>query len=349
MSRSLSPLTLLLGPLALAGCGGDSGPTQPEGAGVPAEATALAAFTPNTWTLKAAPPNFLFVNQASAGAFPDAVGNSVVYLLGGRDDDGGSGASVATYRININKWSVPSFEPRLYVFNTNGVGRVGKLLYVSGGESFSGGFFTIDRSLWAYDPAVNTLTSKAPAPIPVAEGVTGVIGASLYVLPGAADTSTVPPIGYLDYDFRGLYRYNTTTDVWSSKRPSPHLHRQAAGGVIDGKLYVAGGRGNVADLDRYDPATNTWTTLAPLPAGGPARGAVILGKLLAVVEVGGDTHDLRAFLFDPATGKWTRKAAPHWDHPAYVPITWAGKQFLLGIGGIHCCPFGTNPTEVYAP
>jgi hypothetical protein len=72
MSRSVIPLTLLLGPIALVGCGEDRGPTQPEGAAVPAEATALPAFTPNTWTLKAAPPNFLLVNQASAGAFPDA-------------------------------------------------------------------------------------------------------------------------------------------------------------------------------------------------------------------------------------------------------------------------------------
>jgi hypothetical protein len=245
-------------------------------------------------------PSQLSVGQSSVGwRLPRCAGNSVVYLLGGRADDGGGGASVATYRIGTNTWSVPSFEPRLFVFNTNGVGRVGKLLYVSGGEDFSSGSFFVDRAVWAYDPAANTLTPKAPPPIPIAEGVTGVIGASLYVQPGAADTSSVPPVGYVDFDFRGLYRYNTLTDTWSTKRPSPHFHRQAAGGVIDGKLYVAGGRGNVTALDRYDPATNTWTTLAPLPVGGEARGAAILGKLLAVVGVG-TTQELRAYQYDPA-------------------------------------------------
>ena len=111
---------------------------------------------------------------------------------------------------------------------------------------------------------------------------------------------------------------------------------------------MAGGRGNVTALDRYDPATNTWTTLAPLPVGGEAHGAAILGKLLAVVEVG-TTQELRAFQYDPATNKWTRKAAPHYQHPAYVPITWNGKQFLLGVGGVRFGPYQPYPTEVYAP
>ena len=347
----MSPLTcrfgITLGVLAVVGCGEEPGPTQPEGAVVPDGATALA-FTSNTWTLKAAPRGF--VNQLSAGAFPDASGQSIVYLLGGRDDDGGSGASIQSYRIGTNTWSLRSSEPKVFTFNTNGVGRVGKLLYVSGGETFNGGSFFIERQLLAFDPAAFTLTSKADAPLPIAEGVTGVIGASLYVLPGVADTNTVPPVGYVEYPIRNLYRYSTLTNTWSSKRPSPHFHRLAAGGVIDGKFYVAGGRG-VADLDRYDPATNTWTTLAPLPLAGTARGAAILGKLFAVVTPNeGSPVGQRAFSYDPATNTWTPKASPHWDHPEYVPITWGTKQFLLGVGGIHFSPSATsNPTEVYAP
>ncbi|HET9039107.1 MAG TPA: hypothetical protein VFN40_02990, partial [Gemmatimonadales bacterium] len=94
------PLVLALGSLALAACGEDRTPTQPESGTELAPAAAVAsALSPNTWTLKAAPPNYLFVNQLSAGVVPDASGQSVVYLLGGRDEDGGSGASIATYRI----------------------------------------------------------------------------------------------------------------------------------------------------------------------------------------------------------------------------------------------------------
>ena len=110
--------------------------------------------------------------------------------------------------------------------------------------------------------------------------------------------------------------------------------------MINGKFYVAGGS-NIygpqieASLDRYNPATDTWTTLAPLPAAGAARGAVLQGKLYVVVET---SNGRRAYAYDPATNKWTAKAAPRWYHDDIVPITWGGKPFLLAVGGIHLEP-----------
>ena len=120
--------------------------------------------------------------------------------------------------------------------------------------------------------------------------------------------------------------------------------------MINGKFYVAGGQG-VAALDRYDPATDTWTTLAPLPVASGAVGAVLQGKLYVVIGTPGGP---RAYAYDPATNKWTPKAAPHWYHDDIVPITWGGKPFLLGVGGVHYDPENpytllSNPTEVYAP
>jgi N-acetylneuraminic acid mutarotase len=351
MFRSPVGLVLALGTLALAGCGEDRTPTQPESSAQPGPAAPLAqALTPNTWTLKAAPPNYLFVNQLSAGVVPDASGQSVVYILGGRDEDGGSGASVATYRIGTNTWSVKSYEPRVYVFNSNGVGRIGNTLYISGGESYSGGSWFVDGSFSAYDPATNTLTQKPNPPKSTADGITGVIDGKLFVLPGICSTYFTGPTQCDHEAFRRLFRYNPATNLWATKKSSPHFHSYGAGGVIGGKFYVAGGEdtlGLVAALDRYDPATDTWKTLAPLPVAGHARGAVILGKLFVVITI---KSEFWAYSYDPATNTWTRKAAPKWDHPEIVPITWGGKPFLLAVGGIHWDPGALpNPTEVYAP
>ncbi len=345
-------LILSLGSLAAAACAGDRTPTQPDGATEPADATVAAALAANTWTLKAAPPAALFVNQLSAGVIPDAAGQSVVYLMGGRDEDGGSGASIATYRIGTNTWSVKSQEPRIYVFNSNGVGRIGSKLYISGGESYAGGSFFVDGGFSAYEPASNTLTDLPTPPKLTAEGVTGVIDGKLYVLPGLCSTDNYPNRVYCDHqEFRRLFRFNPATNLWATRKPAPHVHTLAAGGVIGGRFYVAGGADSLtqfgASLDRYDPATDTWTTLAPLPSGGRTRGAVIQGQLFVVVETAGGR---RAWAYDPATNRWAAKAAPRWDHPEIVPITWGGKPFLLGVGGIHWSPgVMPNPTEVYAP
>src|SRR6476661_7742099 len=205
----LSPLHLVLGIGALAACAEDQTPTQPEsGTDAQPSAAVAAALTPNTWTVKAAPPNGAFVNQASAGVMPDANGNPVVYMLGGRDDDGGSGASVLTYRIATNTWGSQGFEPRVDAFNSNGVGRIGNLLYISGGESFAGGSFFTPGRFFAYNPATNVLTQKPTPPKLTAEGVTGVIDGKLYVLPGVCSGDNFPNPGYCETEpFRRLFRY----------------------------------------------------------------------------------------------------------------------------------------------
>jgi hypothetical protein len=357
MSRSpLIRLALALGALALTACAEDRSPTQPESGTEPASAGSLAAaLAPNTWTLKAAPPNWAFVNGLSAGVVPDASGQSVVYTLGGRDDDGGCGANILTYKIGTNTWASKGFEPRVYVYNSNGVGKIGNTLYISGGESYCGGSGHIDGGFSAYNPATNTLTGKATPPKLTAAGVTGVIDGKLYVLPGRCSTDYYPNQYYcVSEPIRTLFRYSPTTNFWSWKRPAPHYHPNGAGGVINGKFYVAGGSNNfsggadVAALDRYDPTTDTWTTLAPLPTAGSARGAVIQGKLFVVVRT---STWRRAYAYDPATNKWTPRTAPRYDHDDIVPITWGGKPFLLGVGGLHPHDpyYEVNATEVYAP
>jgi hypothetical protein len=138
MVRSpLIQLVLALGALTLGACAEDRSPTQPESGAQPASPGSLAAaLAPNTWTLKSAPSNDESVNGLSAGVVPDASGQSIVYTLGGRDNDQGCGANILAYKIGTNTWTVKGHDPRLYLFNSNGVGRIGNTLYISGGETY---------------------------------------------------------------------------------------------------------------------------------------------------------------------------------------------------------------------
>ncbi len=188
-----------------------------------------------------------------------------------------------------------------------------------------------------------------------ADGVTGVIGDKLYVLPapvpGTAGRSRVTantsPI-------RQLYRYDPGTNAWTTLARSPNFHKSGARGVINGKFYVAGGLNNftaTAYLDVYDPATNTWRTRAPVPIAGPLIGAALGGKLYVIGRSGGV---LRAYAYNPGTNTWQIRAAPKWDHDALVQVTLDGRSHLLAVGGVHgpyingIIPI-PNDTELYTP
>jgi N-acetylneuraminic acid mutarotase len=87
-------------------------------------------------------------------------------------------------------------------------------------------------------------------------------------------------------------------------------------GVIGGKFYVAGGVGGLPDggnqLDVYDPATNRWTTKAPLPRARWSGAGVALRAKLYVIggfarkPDGTETVVRTTSVYDPATDTWTR-------------------------------------------
>ncbi len=113
---------------------------------------------------------------------------------------------------------------------------------------------------------------------------------------------------------------------WSVKAPIPTPRYGLAVGVVNGVLYAVGGdRGRgpaVTDryltlVEAYNPATNSWTTKAPMPTGrwGLAVG-VVKGTLFAVGGVGRPPPGLRQMsvvlstveAYDPITNSWATKA-----------------------------------------
>jgi N-acetylneuraminic acid mutarotase len=96
----------------------------------------------------------------------------------------------------------------------------------------------------------------------------------------------------------------------------------------------------VADLDVYDPVSDTWKTRAPIPTAGRAIGAAQQGKLYVIA--GANAH-----VYDPGTHKWSSIAAPTGEHDGVVRVVVNGKPKLLAVGGLN----GDTPnnTEVYTP
>jgi len=114
--------------LALAACGEDRSPTQPETAGAPAPDAASLALASNTWTAKAPYPYLFGSFGLSAGVFPNSAGQSIVYTFCGTGDEGGYEVPIYAYNVATNTWTTTGSEPNPVGFLLNGVGRIGSQL-----------------------------------------------------------------------------------------------------------------------------------------------------------------------------------------------------------------------------
>jgi N-acetylneuraminic acid mutarotase len=348
MSRLL-PLSLALAVLALAACGESTTPTQPAVPGDEVPAAPSLAVGSNTWTARAPLPDFSF--GISAAVVPNSAGQSIVYTLGAHGDENGLGFNVRAYNAATNTWTLKNTI--VFLTRTNGIGVIGGKLYFSGGYGDFDGSCCETEITYVYNPATDQLTRKADMPKATADGVTGVINDKLYVLPGTCSGEFYPePRGCSTANIRTLFRYNPATDTWATRPLAPHFHKRGAGGVINGKFYVAGGELNngsaVAALDVYDPVTNKWSTLAPVPTAGPVIGAVMNHKLFVILR-GSAARTM--YVYDPVTNTWTTKASPALQHEAVVRVALDGRNRLLAVGGARTFPggFSLNDSELYTP
>ncbi|MEU0549494.1 S8 family serine peptidase [Micromonospora sp. NPDC005979] len=144
---------------------------------------------------------------------------------------------------------------------------------------------------------------------------------------------------------RKAWRYDPDTDTWAALPDMPSGRAKPVAAAVGGKLYVLGGWGvdddTVASVDVFDPATDTWSTLAvpgnPFPVAA-AGGAVTGGKIYLVG--GCQNNDCaesdRLVVLDPSTGTFhTGAAYPH-------PVSWLSCG---GIGSAVYCAGGTGDAD----
>lgn len=104
----------------------------------------------------------------------------------------------------------------------------------------------------------------------------------------------------------------TMTQVnWTEHAPMPAPAQSELDAVtLDGKLYALGGYGDPRGFKRYDPSTNQWTTLSPLPAGRDHLSAFAIdgGVYYTGGEPnGGGTTGISGFRYDVASALWEER------------------------------------------
>jgi hypothetical protein len=256
----------------------------------------------NTWTTGAPMPTGL-ADQATAYA------NGKIYVAGGFT---GSFAvnTLFIYDIASDTWTFGAPMPA--ALHLPGFGIINGKLYVASGNSGGGEVNT----LYIYDIATNSWTTGPNVPTPVTGPGSAVYQGKLYLFGGAApypmtitatqifdpvanswssgpnmnearmwfygaavdDTSIVAPGGEPGPGHPTTQNEQLTSS-WAERAPLPYAARGPFA-VSDGTVvYIGGGYDNSishADLLRYDPVANTYTSLTPSQDGHHLSQAVLV-------------------------------------------------------------------------
>jgi N-acetylneuraminic acid mutarotase len=141
------------------------------------------------------------------------------------------------------------------------------------------------------------------------------VGNNIYLIGGMIHGPAIPTAASTSIEV-----FNTSSYQWSdaASLPIPMHHPNVA--TVDNKIYVLGGMafkdGNWASVGnsyQYDPVTNRWSELAPMPVG-TGRGSAVVGVLGNMVFLAGGIQIPRPGAdriaissvqsYDTVSGKW---------------------------------------------
>ena len=139
-----------------------------------------------------------------------------------------------------------------------------------------------------------------------------------------------------DRPLTNAYRYNPASGVWSAIAPLP-APRMAQGIVTDGtSIYLLGGFDNnqtQATLWRYNPATNTYTTLTAPSLGIEFTGLAYLNG--RIYRISGTQNNSSATatvdIYTISTNSWA--AGPAYPLAVFAPVAMAYNGYIYAAGG----------------
>lgn len=212
--------------------------------------------------------------------------------------------------------------------------------YVFGGVSAANSAF--DATPQIYDAVSDSWSFGAIEPVSrPASSAAETIGNKIYVVGGLINADGNTPTN-------AIRIYDPVANSWSFGAPMSIPRADMASGVIDGKLYVAGGGWPSVHsaLEIYDPIANTWSAGAPLPLPvNGAGGAAINGKFYVTGGAYPGVYVNTVQIYDPATNSWTFGAPMPTARNEHTIAVLNGELYAVcGVNG-----FFLSTVEVYDP
>jgi N-acetylneuraminic acid mutarotase len=154
-----------------------------------------------------------------------------------------------------------------------------------------------------YDPETNNWVQLTPSPIANTWGAVVACQNKIYLIGGSAECPTSV--------------YDPATDTWENGAAVPSTRIGPEANAVDGKIYVTGGEIPSAlgvinpsgSNDVYDPETDSWSEMAPVPVPvAKCTSTVLDDKIYVLSGIRRSAHDAHMTslvqVFDPATNQW---------------------------------------------
>jgi hypothetical protein len=160
-----------------------------------------------------------------------------------------------------------------------------------------------------FDPGTRRYERMAPMPERLNHQAMAVHGGRIYVVGGSGDLLFGADVR------RAMFEYDPQRNRWKQLPSMPTARLAAGSGVIDDKLYVAGGlssHGRLSSaLESYDFKTRRWQRLADMPTAREHVAAAVLDGKLYVMGGRSLEDDSLSVVerYDPAAARWETVAA----------------------------------------
>ncbi|XP_078601434.1 kelch-like protein 5 isoform X2 [Branchiostoma floridae x Branchiostoma japonicum] len=233
--------------------------------------------------------------------FGVAVLEEKLYVVGGRDGLKTLNTTEC-YNPKTKQWT--SMPPMSTHRHGLGVAVLEGPMYAVGGHDGWSYLNTVER----WDPQARQWNYVAPMSTPRSTVGVAVQGGKLYAVGGRDGSSCL----------RSVECYDPHTNKWTMCAPMSKRRGGVGVTVCNECLYAIGGHDAPASnsgsrftdcVERYDPKTDTWTTVAPLSVPRDAVGVSLLGdRVYAVGGYDGQSYLNTVECYDPQTNEWNQAA-----------------------------------------
>lgn len=196
--------------------------------------------------------------------------DGIIYAVGGRTDESPALTTVEAFDPATNTWTARA--PMLSARSFFEIGVVnGKLFAVDGNGT---------GSVEVYDPAANSWSNRTFVPTPRYNASIAVVGGSIYVVGGLVS-------GVTAFDPQVIDAYDPPTNTWTIRAAPPRVAEHPWVGMVNDRLYLVGGNRSLGAFDAaYDPATDRWTPVPPLPGGTMKFAGASVSGVIYAFELG---------------------------------------------------------------